>query len=128
VPGWSIWLDLRPGRERTIYRPSAKGRSRLEEALGTDNWATQLQAPPFVSWLGLSIHAAGKDAVRIVELRAAFLEQKIADERSTLREINEGSGCPDRIAEIMVALAIEQYQSELKAMDQVLNLHREWRS
>ena len=42
------------GPERRIYTTSAKGRAALSAALERENWTTQRERPPFLTWMALS--------------------------------------------------------------------------
>ena len=109
----------RDRRGRTVFRPSAAGRAALAASLADPGWATQMRPPPFTTWLGLSIHAEPDAARRIVAARNAFLTSAAAKERATLAEVERGTGARDRVARVMVALAIAQIEAEIEALERL---------
>src|SRR5438552_15820432 len=49
--------DPSAGPERSVFTPTAKGRSALTSALEREEWATQRERPPFLTWIALSWQA-----------------------------------------------------------------------
>src|SRR5262252_8489724 len=45
------------GPERSVYATSTKGRGALRDALERDQWTTQRDRPPFLTWVALSWQA-----------------------------------------------------------------------
>jgi DNA-binding PadR family transcriptional regulator len=107
------------GPERTVYRVNPAGRAALAKALADEAWAEQLRPPPFITWLGLSIHADPDDAERVLAARRLFLGAELRKERATLAEVRQGRGERDRVARVMVELAIAQLEAELDALAQL---------
>jgi len=108
------------GPERTVYRVNRAGQAALANALADESWAGQLRPPPFITWLGLSIHADPDDARRILAQRRLFLETEVRKERATSAEVERGGGPRDRVARVMVELAIAQLEAELRALEQLV--------
>jgi DNA-binding PadR family transcriptional regulator len=107
------------GPERTVYRVDDAGRAALAKALADEAWATRLRPSPFITWLGLSIHADPDDARRVLAGRKLFLGNELRKERATLAELRRGRGERDRVARVMVALAIAQLEAELRALEEL---------
>jgi len=76
--------DQAEGRERTVFRPTTTGRSALEQALADPGWAAGRVAQPFMTWFGLSIHAAPDAQLALLQLRLRFLDREIAKEQASL--------------------------------------------
>ena len=49
--------DPAAGPERSVFTPTAKGRAALAAALEREEWATQRERPPFLTWIALSWQA-----------------------------------------------------------------------
>src|SRR5712672_1774967 len=41
------------GPERTVYATTSKGRAAMASALESDDWTTERERPPFLTWLAL---------------------------------------------------------------------------
>lgn len=76
------------GRERTVYRPTQKGREALEAGLADPSWAEGRIAQPFQTWFGLSMHAPMDAEESVLKARLAFLEREIAKEEESLGYLN----------------------------------------
>jgi DNA-binding PadR family transcriptional regulator len=102
------------GPERSSYETSAKGRAALANALDREEWTTQRERPPFLTWVALSWQARPGVLARQFERRLAFLEMEILREREVLASILEEVGHTNHEAVWMVSLAIEQFETEWK--------------
>ena len=72
------------GPERLRFSTTAKGARVLARSLAEENWATQRERPPFLTWLALSMHVDSGVAHKVVERRRAYLESELERERKTL--------------------------------------------
>lgn len=106
------------GPERQVYAPTPLGSRALADTLERPEWATRREIPPFLTWLALSWQARPGVLPRMVAARRAFLEAELGRERDTLAAIRAEGHHPE--AELMVELAIRQFEVELEWLDQVL--------
>lgn len=106
-------------RGKAVYRLTADGRRVLSVALASEDWARQRMPTPFITWLGLSIHARQADRRRVLAARREYLESQIAKEQQTAEDIKTDSGDRVCVAAAMVGLCIEQFQLELRWLDEL---------
>ncbi len=102
------------GPERSSYETTAKGRAALAAALEREDWATQRERPPFLTWIALSWQARPGVFLNQMERRRHFLEKELLREKETLRDILTEVGHPYHEAVWMVGLMIEQFKVELR--------------
>ena len=102
------------GPERRVFATTAKGRAALADALEREDWTTQRERPPFLTWIALSWQARPGVFVRQIGRRQAFLEKELAQEQATLRAIRKEVGHRFHEAVWMVSLAIQQFRVELR--------------
>jgi DNA-binding PadR family transcriptional regulator len=102
------------GPERSTYQTTIKGRAALADALEREEWTTQRDRPPFLTWVALSWLARPGVFRGQVRRRQKFLEREVLREKETLRSILEEVGHPHHEAVWMVSLTIQQFQLELK--------------
>jgi DNA-binding PadR family transcriptional regulator len=102
------------GPERSVFATTAKGRAALADALEREDWTTQRERPPFLTWIALSWQARPGVFVRQIGRRQAFLEKELAQEQATLRAIRKEVGHRFHEAVWMVSLTIQQFQVELR--------------
>jgi DNA-binding PadR family transcriptional regulator len=102
------------GPERRVFLTAAKGRAALGDALEREEWTTQRDRPPFLTWLALSWQARPGVFQRQLERRRKFLEHELAREEATLRAIRKEVGHRFHEAVWMVSLIIEQFRIELR--------------
>lgn len=102
------------GPERSVFATTAKGRTALARALEREEWATQRERPPFLTWIALSWQARPGIFEQQVRRRQRFLEEELAREEETLRAIRAEVGHRFHEAVWMVSLAIEQFRCELR--------------
>src|SRR5215467_10480809 len=73
------------GPERASFGTTTKGRTALADALERQEWTTQRERPPFLTWLALSWQARPGIVRQQLRRRQRFLEQELAREEATLR-------------------------------------------
>jgi DNA-binding PadR family transcriptional regulator len=102
------------GPERQVFASAAKGRAALADALEREDWTTQRERPPFLTWVALSWQARPGVFQKQLERRRAFLEKELARESETLRAIRKEVGHRFHEAVWMVSLTMQQFRVELK--------------
>lgn len=102
------------GPERSVYATTAKGRAALADALEREDWTTQRERPPFLTWVALSWQARPGVFAQQLRRRQKFLEKELAREQATLRSIREEVGHRFHEAVWMVSLVMEQFRAELR--------------
>jgi DNA-binding PadR family transcriptional regulator len=107
------------GPKRSSFETTARGRAALADALEREDWTTQRDRPPFLTWVALSWQARPEVVKRQIERRREFLEKEVAKEKEVLRSILEEVGHPYHEAVWMVSLMIEQFQTELRWLKRV---------
>jgi DNA-binding PadR family transcriptional regulator len=107
------------GPERSTFETSARGRAALAKALEREEWTTQRERPPFLTWMALSWQALPGVFEKQLERRREFLEKEIARERETLASILKEVGHPHHEAVWMVSLMIGQFETERKWLERV---------
>jgi DNA-binding PadR family transcriptional regulator len=107
------------GPERSSFETTAEGRAALADALEREDWTTQRDRPPFLTWVALSWQARRGVVKRQIERRREFLEKEVAKEKEVLRSILEEVGHPYHEAVWMVNLMIEQFRTELRWLKRV---------
>jgi DNA-binding PadR family transcriptional regulator len=110
---------LAEGPERRVFETTAKGRTALSEALEREEWTTQRERPPFLTWVAMSWQVRPGVFARQIARRREFLHTELAREEQTLREVLEETGHPYHEAVWMVSLMIEQLRAELKWLKKV---------
>jgi DNA-binding PadR family transcriptional regulator len=107
------------GPERRIFATTSKGRDALATALEREDWTTQRERPPFLTWMALSWQARSGVIRRQIERRKQFLEQELAREKQTLVAVEKEVGHRFHEAIWMISLVIEQFRTELRWLDKV---------
>jgi DNA-binding PadR family transcriptional regulator len=102
------------GPDRSVFETTVKGRQALAQALEREEWTTQRERPPFLTWIALSWQARPGVFRKQIQLRQHFLERELAREKEILRSILEEVGHPYHEAVWMVGLMVEQFKLELK--------------
>ena len=102
------------GPERRVFETTAKGRAALADALEREDWTTQRERPPFLTWIALSWQARPGVFRRQIERRRKFLQNELSREKATLRSIEKEVGHRFHEAAWMVGLIIEQLRGELR--------------
>jgi len=106
--------ELAAGPERSVFATNAAGRARLADALESEEWTTQRERPPFLTWIALSWQARPGIFDRQLRRRSAFLEKELEKEIATLRSIRQEVGHRFHEAVWMVSLTIQQLRTELR--------------
>ena len=101
------------GPERRIFATTAKGRAALATALEREDWTTQRDRPPFLTWMALSWQARSGVFQRQLKRREDFLKAELARELATLRAVEKEVGHGFHEAVWMIRLVIEQFRAEL---------------
>lgn len=107
------------GPERRAYGTTAKGRTALADALEQVDWTTQRDRPRFLTWMALSWQARPRVVQRQLERRKKFLQEELAREAATLRDIRQEVGHPFHEAVWMVNLTIQHFRVELRWLDKI---------
>lgn len=107
------------GPDRRVLGASASGRAALARALERDDWATQRERPPFLTWLALSWQAGPGVVRKQIQRRRKFLSLELKREEDTLRAVLREVGHPHHEAVWMISLIIEQFEAELKWLERV---------
>ncbi len=102
------------GPERRVLATAAKGRAALADALEREDWTTQRERPPFLTWVALSWQARPGVFQKQLERRREFLEKELLREEATLRAIRKEVGHRFHEAVWMVSLTIQQFRGELR--------------
>src|ERR1700759_3025896 len=111
--------DPAAGPDRRVFETTAKGRHALSDALEREDWTTQRDRPPFLTWVALSWQARPGVFRKQIARRKKFLQQEIAREKETLDSILAEVGHPYHEAAWMVTLMLDQFETELKWLRKV---------
>ena len=107
------------GPERRVLETTDTGRRHLADALEDAHWTETPVHESFVTWLALSWQARPATFRKQLKRRRKFLEEKLAEENSTLKDVLGEVGHPYHEAVWMLKLAISQIELELKWLDQI---------
>jgi DNA-binding PadR family transcriptional regulator len=102
------------GPDRSTFETTTKGRAALADALEREEWTTQRERPPFLTWIALSWQARPGVFQKQIARRREFLRQEIAREKEVLKSILQEVGHPYHEAVWMVSHVIEQFKLELR--------------
>jgi DNA-binding PadR family transcriptional regulator len=102
------------GPERSVFETTAKGRAALADALEREDWASQRERPPFLTWIALSWQARPGTFQKQIRRRQKFLQRELAREEETLRAVLSEVSHPYHEAVWMVSFMIEQFKMELR--------------
>lgn len=102
------------GPERSVYSASTAGRAALADALEREEWVTQRERPPFLTWIALSWQARPGVFERHMRRRETFLEHELEREVATLRAVRAEVGHRFHEAVWMLSLTIQQIRTELR--------------
>jgi hypothetical protein len=106
--------DRAAGPERSVFTTSARGHAALADALEREDWVTQRERPPFLTWIALSWQARPGVFQRQLRRRQKFLEKELAREEATLRGVRAEVGHRFHEAVWMLSLTIQQIRTELR--------------
>lgn len=113
------------GPERSVFATTSRGRAALADALEREDWITDRDRPPFLTWIALSWLARPGVFEQQLRRRRKFLEKELAREEETLRSIRTEVGHRFHEAVWMVSLMIQQFRTELRWLKKVSrDLHR----
>ncbi len=107
------------GPERATFSTTPKGRSSLASALESGEWTTHRDRPRFLTWLALSSRARAEVVRKQIERRAKYLQGQLAREKTTLKAVLAEIGHAHHEAVWMITLVIEQFETELRWLDQI---------
>jgi len=107
------------GPERAVYETTAKGRTALADALERDDWAEQVEQPPFLIWLALSWQCRPGVFLKQLQKRQSFLESELTRKREILRAVLKEVGHRYHEAVWMLSLYIDQIRTELRWLKKV---------
>ncbi len=102
------------GPERSVFATSANGRAALADALEHEDWTTQRERPPFLTWIALSWLARPGVFQQQLRRRENFLEKELKREVATLRGVRSEVGHRFHEAVWMLSLTIQQIRTELR--------------
>jgi DNA-binding PadR family transcriptional regulator len=107
------------GPDRSVFAVTASGRSALADALEREDWTTQRDRPPFLTWIALSWLARPRVFEKQIRRRREFLKSELAREEEVLASVLREVGHPHHEAVWMLKLVIEQLKTELKWLDKL---------
>jgi len=107
------------GPERRVVETTAAGRDQLAGALEASHWSTTRVHQPFLIWMALSWQARRGIFDRQVKRRRQFLNEQLADQKSTLADVLKDVGHPFHEAVWMLKLTIAETETELRWLDTV---------
>ena len=107
------------GPERSVFATTAAGRSALADALEREDWTSQRERPPFLTWIALSWQARPGVFERQMGRRREYLEKELEKEVATLRSIQQEVGHRFHEAVWMVSLTIQQFRTELRWIEKL---------
>ncbi len=102
------------GPERSVFGTTSRGRAALAAALEREEWTTQRDRPPFLTWTALSWQARPGTFRKQIRRRRTFLVKELAREIAVLRSIREEVGHSHHEAVWMVSLVVQQFRLELR--------------
>ena len=102
------------GPERTVFETASKGQAALADALEREDWTTQREHPPFLTWMALSWQARPGVFLEQLDRRRKFLLKEVAREKKILLAIYGEVGHKYHEAVWMVGLMIEQLAVEIR--------------
>jgi DNA-binding PadR family transcriptional regulator len=102
------------GPERSAFETTEKGRTALADALEREEWTTQRDHPPFLTWLALSWQARPGVFRKQLKKRRKFLLKELAREKKTLQSIYAEVGHKFHEAVWMVGLMMDQLRTEIR--------------
>ena len=107
------------GPERQSFGATKAGTEALADALEREDWCTERERPPFLTWLALTWQARRGVFAKQVRRREEFLKQELARERATLRSVLQEVGHPYHEAVWMLKLMVAQFSTELRWLDEL---------
>jgi DNA-binding PadR family transcriptional regulator len=108
------------GPERRVFETTAAGRDRLADALESRHWVHNRVHQPFLIWLALSWQARPRVFRKQLESRKKLVDERLAEERATLKDVLDEVGHPYHEAVWMLQLVVEQMESERRWIERIL--------
>jgi len=102
------------GPEKQRFAATKAGLAALADALEREDWCTQREKPPFLTWMALSWQARKGAFERQLHRREVFLQRELAREQRTLRSVLKEVGHPYHEAVWIIKLTIAQFEAELQ--------------
>ncbi|MFO1037866.1 MAG: PadR family transcriptional regulator [Geminicoccaceae bacterium] len=107
------------GPDRRVYAVTTAGAEAFAAALTRPEWSTQRPPPSFRTWWMLAVQATQETRAAQIQRRRDFLRHELARERVTLRELEQFSEPAAVPGRQIVDLAIRQFETELRWLDDV---------
>lgn len=107
------------GPDRTVFSTTTAGRAALADALERQDWTTQRDRPPFLTWIALSWLARPGVFNKQIEHRRAFLKSEFKREERTLRAVLQEVGHQNHEAVWMLRLVVAHFKAELEWLDKM---------
>lgn len=107
------------GPERRVFRTTEQGRKRLADALESPRWTITRVHQPFLTWLALSWQARPRAFQKQIKQRREFINEQLAEEKATLKDVLTEVGHPYHEAVWMLKLVIAQMELELEWLEQL---------
>jgi DNA-binding PadR family transcriptional regulator len=107
------------GPERRIFATTKRGRTALASALEREDWAQQIERPPFLTWLALSWQCQPGVISKQLRRRREFLKRTLHCRQATLQDVLTEVGHPFHEAVWMLNLTIGEIETELAWLDKV---------
>lgn len=104
------------GPERVVYRAAEKAQVAMRHHLSLESWATKRSPSQFTTWSALALHATEKTVREQIRIRIAFLEQEVAKEIQSMKDLDNATGRDVDVAKAMIAIVIAQMRSELDGL------------
>jgi DNA-binding PadR family transcriptional regulator len=101
------------GPERSTFATTEKGREALADYLEREDWTTQREHPPFLTWMALSWQARPGVFRNQLKRRRKFLLKEIVREKKTLLSIFAEVGHKYHEAVWMVGLMLNLMRAEV---------------
>ena len=105
------------GPQRSVLAVTASGRAALADALEREDWSTQRERPPFLTWIALSWLARPGVFQTQTQRRRAFLKSELRREQGVLDSVLREAGHSYHEAVWMLKLTIRQFETELEWLD-----------
>ncbi len=112
------------GPDRQVYATTSRGRDALAVALAREDWTTQRERAPFLTWMALSWQTRPAVFARQLRRRAAFLRKELAREQAVLDSVLQEVGHEHHEAVWMLTLVIAQFRTELLWLRRVQQSNR----
>lgn len=105
------------GPQRSVLAVTASGRAALADALEREDWSTQRERPPFLTWIALSWLTRPGVFQTQIQRRRVFLKSELKREQDVLDSVLCEVGHAYHEAVWMLKLTIRQFETELEWLD-----------